>query len=75
MSESFNPDAPQLNNSAPTWKPTPGVFDHRGLDCEVHGGNVIHARSKGTTARFDCVRCLLELCVKLEAEEDGRTQP
>lgn len=51
------------------WKPAPGVFDHRGLDCAVHGENVVHARAKDTKLRFECVRCMLELCEKLEAEE------
>lgn len=65
-------------------EPVPGTFDHKGLDCAVHGENVPHARPIKTQGPFLCVRCMLIECQKLAsvqrlaeeqaaAEEKART--
>lgn len=47
--------------------PTPGDFDHRGMDCHEHGENVPHARARSTLGPFRCVRCLLGAASRLFA--------
>jgi hypothetical protein len=56
-----------------TWDPVPGTFDHRGMDCRVHGENVEHARLRDAHGPFNCVRCMLEICKRVE-EEDARPE-
>ena len=37
-----------------------GTWEHKGLDCPVHGDNVVHAKPYRTDELFRCVRCLTD---------------
>ena len=51
-----------------TGEAVPGSFEHRSMDCTVHGGNVIFARPAGSKMPYGCVACLVaELRKKLES--------
>jgi hypothetical protein len=53
-----------------TADPTPGDFDHRSSDCDVHGTNIPVARAKGSLGRYECVACLLDVAEILKRQEE-----
>lgn len=56
-----------------TGDPTPGDWDHRGGDCEIHGVNVAHFRARGELGPYFCVRCALVALEKVENEPNPST--
>jgi hypothetical protein len=47
-----------------------GVFEHRGLECECHGDNIVFAKPYHSTEPFRCVACMLEEQAVVSALEE-----
>lgn len=53
-------------------EPIPGEFEHKGLDCAVHGANVVHFRPYKSCMPHYCVKCSLEAMSRKYDEELSR---
>lgn len=50
-------------------------FQHRSIDCEKCGPNVVGARAIGALGQYLCVRCLLEAKTRAEHSKLADVSP